>query len=172
MINYNLKRITTIIFDVDGVLSKNTIQMDSEGNPLRTVNIKDGYSLQLAVKMGLNIAIISGGRDVAVAKRYNNLGIKDVFLSCGVKIKKYEEYLREHSLSNEEVIFMGDDIPDYEVMKVCGCPCCPKDACSEIRELSTYVSPYNGGEGCARDVIEQVLRAQGKWLSSAKAFGW
>ncbi len=172
MINYDLKRITTIIFDVDGVLSKNTIQMDSEGNPLRTVNIKDGYSLQLAVKMGLRIAIISGGHDIAIAKRYNYLGIQDVFLSCGVKIKKYEDYLKEHSLSNEEVIFMGDDIPDYEVMKACGCPCCPKDACSEIRELSTYVSPYNGGEGCARDVIEQVLRAQGKWLSSAKAFGW
>ena len=147
MINYDLKRISTIIFDVDGVLSKNTIQMDKEGNPLRTVNIKDGYSMQLAVKMGLR-------------------------LSCGVKIKKYREYLQENNITNEEVIYIGDDIPDYEIMKECGCPCCPKDASSEIRELSTYVSPYNGGEGCARDIVEQVLRAQGKWLSTEKAFGW
>ena len=172
MINYDLKRISTIIFDVDGVLSKNTIQMDKEGNPLRTVNIKDGYSMQLAVKMGLRLVIITGGHDVAIAKRYNYLGITDVFLSCGVKIKKYREYLQEKGITNEEVIYIGDDIPDYEIMKECGCPCCPKDACPEIRELSTYVSPYNGGEGCARDIVEQVLRAQGKWLATEKAFGW
>lgn len=172
MINYDLTKISTIIFDVDGVLSKNTIQMDKEGNPLRTVNIKDGYSMQLAVKMGLRLVIITGGHDAAIAKRYNYLGIKDVFLSCGVKIKKYREYLQENNITNEEVIYIGDDIPDYEIMKECGCPCCPKDACTEIRELSTYVSPYNGGEGCARDIVEQVLRTQGKWLSTEKAFGW
>ena len=122
--------------------------------------------------MGLRLVIITGGHDAAIAKRYNYLGIKDVFLSCGIKIKKYREYLQENNITNEEVIYIGDDIPDYEIMKECGCPCCPKDACSEIRELSTYVSPYNGGEGCARDIVEQVLRAQGKWLATEKAFGW
>ena len=172
MINYDLTKISTIMFDVDGVLSKNTIQMDKHGNPLRTVNIKDGYSMQLAVKMGLRLVIITGGRDEAIAKRYHYLGIEDVFLACGVKIVKYRDYLKEHNISNEEVIYVGDDIPDYEIMKECGCPCCPKDACVDIREISTYVSPCNGGDGCARDIIEQVLRAQGKWLSTEKAFGW
>ena len=172
MINYDLTKISTIMFDVDGVLSKNTIQMDKHGNPLRTVNIKDGYSMQLAVKMGLRLVIITGGRDEAIAKRYHYLGIEDVFLACGVKILKYRDYLKEHNISNEEVIYVGDDIPDYEIMKECGCPCCPKDACIDIREISTYVSPCNGGEGCARDIVEQVLRAQGKWLSTEKAFGW
>ena len=172
MINYDLTKISTIMFDVDGVLSKNTIQMDKHGNPLRTVNIKDGYSMQLAVKMGLRLVIITGGRDEAIAKRYHYLGIEDVFLACGVKIVRYRDYLKEHNISNDEVIYVGDDIPDFEIMKECGCPCCPKDACVDIREISTYVSPYNGGEGCARDIVEQVLRAQGKWLSTEKAFGW
>ena len=172
MINYDLRQITTIIFDVDGVLSLNTIPMSSDGDPLRTVNIKDGYAIQLAIKIGLRLAIITGGTDEAVARRYVKLGMKDVFLSCGRKIERYEEYLRLHGIKNEEVIYVGDDIPDFEVMQRCGCPCCPKDAAQEIKDLSIYVSPYNGGEGCARDIIEQVLKAKGLWLTSEKAFGW
>lgn len=172
MINYDLSKITTIIFDVDGVLSQSTIPMSSEGNPLRTVNIKDGYAIQLAIKMGLRLAILSGGTDKAVEHRYSKLGMQDIFMSCGVKIKKYNEYCLQNAIKNEEVIYVGDDIPDYEIMKLVGCPCCPKDACADIREISTYVSPYSGGMGCARDIIEQVLRAKGLWLSNAKAFGW
>ena len=172
MINYELKKITTIIFDVDGVLSLNTIQMDADGEPLRTINIKDGYAIQLAIKMGLRLAIMSGGRGDAIARRYEKLGMKDIFLSCGVKIERYKEYMKANGLSNEEVIYVGDDIPDYEVMKQCGCPCCPSDACPDIKQISTYISPHSGGNGCARDIIEQVLRAQGHWLSSEKAFGW
>ena len=172
MINYDLNKITTIIFDVDGVLSKSTIQMNAEGNPMRTVNIKDGYAIQLAVKMGLRLCIISGGTDESVAKRYHKLGMTDVFMSCGVKVKKYQDYLVEHGIKDEEVIYVGDDIPDLEIMKLVGCPCCPKDACAEIREVSTYISPYDGGMGCGRDIIEQVLKAQGHWLTNAKAFGW
>ena len=172
MINYDLKKITTIIFDVDGVLSLNTIPMSADGDPLRTVNIKDGYAIQLAIKMGLRLAIMTGGRDEAISRRYEKLGMKDIFLSCGVKIERYREYMKKNALSDEEVIFMGDDIPDYEVMKQCGCPCCPADACPDIKAISTYISPNSGGNGCARDVIEQVLRAKGLWLSSAKAFGW
>jgi 3-deoxy-D-manno-octulosonate 8-phosphate phosphatase (KDO 8-P phosphatase) len=172
MINYDLKKVTTIIFDVDGVLSKSTISMDAEGNPLRTVNIKDGYAIQLAVKMGLRLCIISGGTDPAVAKRYGKLGMTDIFMSCGIKIETYRKYLADNNISPEEVIYVGDDIPDYEIMREAGCPCCPKDACSDIKNISVYVSPYEGGMGCARDIIEQVLRAQEHWLSSGKAFGW
>ena len=172
MINYDLQAIKAIIFDVDGVLSLNTIQMSADGMPIRTVNIKDGYAIQLAIKLGLKLSIISGGTDKGVEERYRKLGMTDVFMSCSTKIDVLHEYLATHQLTPEEVIYVGDDIPDYEIMKIVGCPCCPADACSDIKELSLYVSPYNGGEGCARDIIEQVLRAQGHWLSSAKAFGW
>jgi 3-deoxy-D-manno-octulosonate 8-phosphate phosphatase (KDO 8-P phosphatase) len=172
MINYDLKKIRLIAFDVDGVLSGETIGMDDEGQPLRTINIKDGYAIQLAVKMGLHIAIITGGTSEAVRKRYSYLGVTDITMGAAMKIKAYEDLLRKYSLSDDEVIYMGDDIPDYEVMKRVGCPCCPSDACPEIKEISTYISQRRGGYGCARDVIEQVLRAQGKWLSDAKAFGW
>ncbi len=172
MINYDLTKVKAIIFDVDGVLSLNTIQMSAEGMPVRTVNIKDGYAIQLAVKMGLRLAIISGGTDKGVEERYRKLGMKDIFMSCSTKIKVLNQYLADNDLKADEVIYVGDDIPDYEIMQVVGCPCCPADACSDIKAISTYVSPYEGGMGCARDIIEQVLRAQGHWLSSAKAFGW
>ena len=172
MINYDLRSIKAIIFDVDGVLSQSTIQMGPEGNPLRTLNIKDGYAIQLAVKMGLRLAIISGGTDKSVEQRYKSLGMNDIFMSCSTKIEVYSKYLADNGLTYENVIYVGDDIPDYEIMKLVGCPCCPADACPDIKKISRYVSPYNGGMGCARDIIEQVLRAQGHWLSSAKAFGW
>ena len=172
MINYDLKKIRALAFDVDGVLSTNNVVLMEGGQPCRTANIKDGYALQLAVKRGLQLAIITGGKSQAVLTRYEGLGIKDVFLGVAVKIKKYEEWLKANHLSHEEVIYMGDDIPDYEVMRQCGCPCCPADAATEIRQISTYISPREGGMGCVRDVVEQVLRAQGKWMTDAEAFGW
>ncbi len=172
MINYDLKKIKAIVFDVDGVLSASTIQMDSEGEPIRTINIKDGYAIQLAVKMGIRIAIMTGGHNDDIRKRYSYLGVGDIYLNCSVKIKTWEEFLYKYGLHEGEVIYMGDDIPDYQIMKRAGCPCCPKDAAPEIKEVSCYVSNVEGGYGCARDVVEQVLRAQGKWLSDAKAFGW
>lgn len=172
MIPYDLTKIKAVIFDVDGVLSAGTIPMDSAGIPLRTVNIKDGYAIQFAVKQGLKIVILSGGNTPSVRKRYENLGVKDIFLGCEVKIETYDRFLADTGLADEEILYMGDDIPDYEVMRRVGCPCCPKDACSDIRGISIYVSPYNGGYGCGRDVIEQVLRAQGLWMNDAKAFGW
>jgi len=172
MINYDLTKIKAVIFDVDGVLSCETIHMNDDGQPMRTVNIKDGYAIQLARKLGLRIVILTGGRDEAIRRRYSYLGVEDIFLSCSVKIKTYEEFLASHSLKDEEVIYMGDDIPDYEVMKRCGCPCCPADASPDIKEISLYVSDRKGGMGCGRDVIEQVLRAQGKWVLDEKAFGW
>jgi 3-deoxy-D-manno-octulosonate 8-phosphate phosphatase (KDO 8-P phosphatase) len=172
MINYDLTSVKAIIFDVDGVLSLSTIQMSPAGLPVRTVNIKDGYAIQLAIKMGMKIAIISGGTDPSIEERYRKLGMTDIFMSCSTKIQVLNQYLADNHLSADEVIYVGDDIPDYEIMKVAGCPCCPADACSDIKEISTYVSPYEGGKGCARDIIEQILRAKGLWLSSAKAFGW
>lgn len=172
MINYDLKKITTIIFDVDGVLSRQTISMDAKGEPLRTINIQDGYAIQLACKVGLRIVIVTGGRTPNIRLRYEYLGVKDIFLGSAVKIKVYEEFLKNNGITDEEVIYMGDDIPDYEVMARCGCPCCPADASPDIKAVSRYVSNKEGGDGCARDIIEQVLRAQGKWLSGAEAFGW
>ena len=172
MINYDLRMIRAVIFDVDGVLSAETVGMDQEGMPIRTMNIKDGYAIQLAVKMGLRVAIMTGGSSQAIVSRYEYLGVKDIFMSCAVKMETYEAFLKQYGLTDEEVIFMGDDIPDYEVMQRVGCPCCPADACAEVKAVATYVSQRRGGEGCARDVLEQVMQAQGLWLSSAKAFGW
>lgn len=172
MINYNLTKIKALIFDVDGVLSAETIVLSHTGEPLRTVNIKDGYAIQLAVKMGLQVAIITGGKTDAVRLRYESLGVQHVCMGCSVKVKAYEELLELLHISDEEVLYVGDDIPDYEVMRRCGCPCCPSDAASDIKDISLYVSSLAGGHGCGRDIIEQVLRAQGKWMSETKAFGW
>jgi len=172
MINYDLKKIRALFFDVDGVLSCETIPMHPDGEPMRTVNIKDGYALQHAVKCGLVIGIITGGRTENVRKRYEGLGITEVHLSVAVKITKYRELREKYGLRDEEILYMGDDIPDYEVMKECGLPCCPSDAAPEIKEISTYVSQRAGGKGCGRDVIEQVLKAQNLWMHNSKAFGW
>ena len=161
MINYDLTKIRAIIFDLDGVLSSETIALAVDGTPLRTVNIKDGYAIQLAMKMGLRIAILSGCKIEAVRKRYEGLGMQDIYLGAAVKIQIYDEFLKKYGLKDDEVMFMGDDIPDLEVMRRVG-----------FRELSLYVSQRKGGMGCGRDVIEQTLRAQDKWLSDERAFGW
>ena len=172
MINYDLKKIKAVAFDVDGVLSCETILLSPDGEPMRSVNIKDGYALQLAVKYGLHVAIITGGSTRAVRIRFEGLGVKDIYLGSAVKMKDYEAFKAKYGLKDEEILYMGDDIPDYEVMKKCGLPCCPADAASDIKSVSAYISHLNGGCGCGRDVIEQVLRAQGKWMSDEKAFDW
>ena len=172
MINYDLTKIKALVFDVDGVLSAETIQMNDEGVLMRSVNTKDGYVLRLAVTMGLHVAIITGALEEAIRRRYEGLRIYDVFLGSSVKTDSLKKLLEKYNLSADEVLYMGDDIPDYEVMKQVGLPCCPADAAPEIREISRYVSHRNGGYGCVRDVIEQVLKAQGKWMANAKAFSW
>lgn len=172
MINYDLEKIRAVVFDVDGVLSAETITLHPDGEPMRTVNIKDGYAIQLACKLGLHVAVITGGNTQSVRLRYEHLGVRDVYMKCAVKITAYEELLGKYGLTDDEVMYMGDDIPDYEVMCRCGCPVCPADACPDIKAVSIYVSDRKGGSGCGRDVIEQVLRAQGKWLKDPKAFGW
>lgn len=172
MINYDLTKIKALVFDVDGVLSAETIQMSEEGLLVRTLNTKDGYALRLAVTEGLHVAIISGAREEAIRRRYERLRINDIFLGSSVKTASLQQLLDKYNLSLDEVLYMGDDIPDYEVMRLVGLPCCPADAAPEIREISLYVSHRNGGYGCVRDVIEQVLKAQGKWMSNADAFSW
>ena len=172
MINYDLQKIRAVVFDLDGVLSSETIALGMDGTPLRTVNIKDGYAIQLAMKTGLRVAIISGCKIEAVRKRYEGLGMEDIYLGATVKIKIYDDFIAKYGLKDDEIIFMGDDIPDLEVMRRVGCAVCPKDACPEVKAASCYVSERCGGQGCGRDVIEQVLRAQGKWLKDERAFGW
>ena len=172
MINYDLKKIKAIIFDIDGVLSSETITLSSDGVPLRTVNIKDGYAIQLAMKLGLRIVIMTGANVTSICRRYEGLGVEDIYVGCAVKIKAYDAFLDQYGLNDDEVMYMGDDIPDLQVMRRVGCPVCPRDACPEIKEASLYVSDYIGGHGCGRDVIEQTLRAQGKWVMDEKAFGW
>lgn len=170
-INYDLKKIKAIAFDVDGVLSADIIPLHTSGEPMRTVNIKDGYAIQLAVKKGLHIAIITGGRTEAVRKRFAGLGVQDLYLGSAVKIHDYRDFRDKHGLKDEEILYMGDDIPDMEVMRECGLPCCPKDAAPEVKRIARYVSHAVGGYGCGRDVVEQVMKVQGKWMAD-DAFGW
>ena len=171
MINYDLSKIRALIFDVDGVLSERNVLLLG-GQPVRTANTKDGYALQHAVKMGLHLAIITGGKNETIKERYMGLDITDIFMGVSVKINVFDDYLLANELKPDEVLYMGDDIPDYEVMQRCGCPCCPKDAAPEIKAISTYISEYTGGNGCVRDVVEQVLRAQNLWMHNVEAFGW
>ena len=154
------------------MLSAETITLAPDGLPMRTVNIKDGYAIQLAVKHGLRIAIMTGAKVESIRVRYEGLGVEDIYVGCSVKVRTYEAFLEKYGLKEEEVMYMGDDIPDLEVMRRVGCPVCPKDAAWEIQEASVYVSHLKGGYGCGRDVIEQVLRAHGKWVMDEKAFGW
>ncbi len=172
MINYDLTKIRALVFDIDGVLSAETISLHPDGEPMRTINIKDGYALQLAVKCGLHVCIITGCDIQAVRKRYEGLGVHDIYLGAAIKTVQLHNFMEKYGLHPEEVLYMGDDIPDYEVMTSCGCPCCPADAAPEIKKISIYISNRQGGYGCGRDVVEQVLRAQGHWMSSSKAFGW
>ena len=170
-INYDLKKIKAVVFDVDGVLSADVIPLHPSGEPMRTVNIKDGYAIQLAVKKGLRIAIITGGNSEAVYQRFAALGVEDIYMRSSIKIHDYRTFRDKYELKDEEILYMGDDIPDMEVMKVCGLPCCPRDAAFEVKNIAKYISHAAGGYGCGRDVIEQVLKVHNKWMSS-EAFGW
>lgn len=171
-INYDLSLIKGVVFDVDGVLSPSTIPLLADGTPSRMVNIKDGYALQLAVKMGYKIAIITGADSEAIKKRFNGLGISDVFLKVAVKITCLKSWIDSVGLSPEEVAFVGDDIPDYECMKYVGLSIAPSDAAIDILQISQYISSERGGYGVARDLLEQLMRNNGQWLTSEKAFGW
>lgn len=167
-----LNNIKAFAFDVDGVLSNNCIPLHPNGEPMRMVNIKDGYAIQYAIKQGFHVAIITGGNTNAVRLRFERLGVEDIYMASNIKTNDLDEFLLKYSLSADEVLYMGDDIPDYQVMSRVGVPTCPLDAAPEIKTISVYVSPLKGGEGCARDVIEQAMKVQGKWMDDNSAFGW
>jgi 3-deoxy-D-manno-octulosonate 8-phosphate phosphatase (KDO 8-P phosphatase) len=157
------KKITTFVFDVDGVLTDGALLVFPEGQFIRRMHIRDGYALQLAVKKGYRVAIISGSHGDPVVTRLHKLGVQEVYMQVTDKEKKLEEYRQQHGLQWDEILYMGDDIPDYPVMQRVGMACCPADAVTEIRESSKYISPVAGGQGCVRDVIEKVLKLNDHW---------
>ncbi|WP_248723216.1 HAD family hydrolase [Seonamhaeicola sp. ML3] len=164
-----LENINTFIFDVDGVLTDGSVTIMTNGDMLRTMNIKDGYALKAAVDAGFNVCIISGGTNEGVRKRLAGLGIGDIFLGAHNKIDQLNEYMNSKGIQLENILYMGDDIPDYPVMKLVGLPCCPQDAVNEIKGISKYISHKNGGKGAVRDVIEQVLKVHDKWNGNFSA---
>ena len=170
-LNEILSPITTFIFDFDGVMTDGTVFCDFEGHPLRATNVKDGYALQLAVKLGYNVALISGAVCPSTIVRMNSLGVTDVFTGIPNKVLKLKEYMEEKGLRPEEIVFMGDDIPDLGVMQTVGLSACPADAANEVKEISKFISKMPGGKGAVRDLIEQVLKTQGKWMT-AEAYSW
>ncbi|SHF21397.1 KdsC family phosphatase [Pedobacter caeni] len=159
-----LKEINTFIFDVDGVLTNGDILASDSGEFLRTFNIKDGYALQLAVKRGFHVCIISGGKGQAMQKRFEGLGIKEIFLGVSDKVQVFQNFLVKYQVNASQVLYMGDDIPDLKVMQLVGLPTCPADAVPEIKAISEYISPYTGGKTAVRDIVEKALRVQEKWF--------
>lgn len=159
-----LHQITTFVFDVDGVLTDGSINIMTNGELTRQMNVKDGFAMKTAIVKGYNIAIISGGNNEGVKKRLNGLGIQDVYLEIHNKLKIFNKYCKQNDINPENVLYMGDDIPDAEVMKIVGLSCAPQDADSEIQQIAKYISQKKGGKGCVRDVIEQVLRVQNNWM--------
>jgi 3-deoxy-D-manno-octulosonate 8-phosphate phosphatase (KDO 8-P phosphatase) len=167
----DLTKVKAFVFDLDGVLSLQTISLNAFGVPNRTVNLRDGYAIQLAVKKGYYVAIISGSNAKEYLKRLKILGVKDIYLTSRSKVEHFNDFLKKHNIQKSDVLFMGDDIPDYGVMKLAGVPVCPADADSEIKQVALYISDKRGGEGCVRDVIEQVLRLHNNWMDN-DAFTW
>ena len=158
-----LPKITTFIFDVDGVLTNGMLTIMPDGELVRHMNVKDGYAMKTALNKGFKVCIISGGTNKAVKSRLAALGIKDIYLGAHIKINEYKEILEKYNLNHENVLYMGDDIPDIPVMQKVGLASCPNNAVSEVQQAAKYISNIKGGEGCVRDVIEQVLKVQGKW---------
>jgi 3-deoxy-D-manno-octulosonate 8-phosphate phosphatase (KDO 8-P phosphatase) len=158
-----LKKISTFVFDLDGVLTDGSLFVFDSGEQVRRMNVKDGYALQLAIKKGYRVAVISGGDSLAAVLRLNGLGIHDVFMKVANKHEKLEAYRQQQQLSWESILFMGDDIPDYEVMRLAGVSCTTADGAPEIKQIASYISSCKGGEGCARDVIEKVLKLNDHW---------
>ena len=167
----DLIRVKAFVFDIDGVISLQTISLNGSGIPRRTVNLRDGYAIQLAVRKGYRVGIISGSNAKDYIKRLKSLGVTDVYLNSRVKTEHFNDFCSKYDIKPSDVMFMGDDIPDYGVMKIAGVPVCPTDAASEIKNVASYISDRKGGEGCVRDVIEQVLRLHNKWMDK-DAFSW
>jgi 3-deoxy-D-manno-octulosonate 8-phosphate phosphatase (KDO 8-P phosphatase) len=162
-----LADVKAFVFDVDGVFTDGTVILHSSGELLRTSNTRDGYAVHVAVERGFPIAIISGGKSEAVRQRFKGLGVTDIYLGATDKVDALEDFRFKYGIELSQILYMGDDLPDYEVLQKVGIPTCPLDAAPEIKQISAYISSYAGGKGCVRDVIEQVLRLNGKWGSSS-----
>jgi 3-deoxy-D-manno-octulosonate 8-phosphate phosphatase (KDO 8-P phosphatase) len=167
----DLMDVKAFAFDVDGVFTNGTVFLHPEGEFLRMMNIKDGYAVQYCIKQGYPLAVITGGNSDIVKTRFLNLGVTDVYLKSSDKYQNYDDFRLKYHLEHKNILYMGDDLPDYEIMKHAGIPTCPADAVEEIKEISKYISDKNGGQGCVRDVIEQVLRLHNKWMIEG-AFLW
>lgn len=157
------KHITSFVLDVDGVLTDGSLLVLPEGVMARKMNIKDGYALQLAVKKGYHVAVISGGQLPEVKNRLEKLGITEIWMQVTDKMAVLQQLMQKHGIDKKAVLYMGDDLPDLQVMQFAGLPCCPSDAARDIKEIAHYISPLKGGEGCVRDVIEKVMRLRGDW---------
>ncbi|GAA4056366.1 HAD-IIIA family hydrolase [Flavobacterium chungnamense] len=158
-----MNTIDTFVFDVDGVLTDSSVHVSQNGEMLRIMNIRDGFAMKAAIESGYNVCIISGGNNEGVRIRLRNLGITDIHLASPNKVETFKEYTELYNIKPENVLYMGDDIPDYHVMQLVGLPTCPQDAVAEIKAISKYISHKNGGKGAVREVIEQVMKVQGKW---------
>lgn len=167
-----LPKITTLIFDIDGVLTDGIVTIMPNGDQLRSLNSKDGFAIQLAVRKGFKICVITGGNSENVKMRLAKMGVTDVYLNIAQKIDTYDDIKVMYDLKDEEIMYMGDDLPDYEIMQQVGIPACPQNAAREIRDISKYISDQDGGKGCVRDIIEKVLRAQGKWMTDKSDLTW
>lgn len=159
-----MNNITTFVLDVDGVLTDGTIHVSPTGEMLRNMNIRDGYAMKAALEKGYTVCIISGGSNEGVRVRLRNLGITDIYLGVPDKVETFKEFTDIYNINPENVLYMGDDIPDYHVMQLVGLPTCPQNAVQEIKGLSKYISHVDGGKGAVRDIIEQVMKVQGKWM--------
>ena len=161
-----LIKIKNFVFDVDGVFTDGSIIVDNSGNELRVFSTRDGIAVKLATDKGYNFCVISGGKNEGVRKRLNKLGIKNVYLGVNNKMEVFKSFMNDNNLKTTETMFMGDDIPDIQILKMVGLSCCPNDAANEVREVVDYISIKKGGEGCVRDIIEQVLTIQKNWIEN------
>lgn len=169
-IKEDLKKVKAFLFDVDGVFSSPEILLHPSGELMRTMNIRDGYALQYAIKKNYPVGIITGGNTESVKMRFQKLGVNDIYMMSYNKMADFMDFITKYNLTPDDILYMGDDIPDYEVMKKAGFPACPADAVEEIKAVSRYISDKSGGQGCVRDIIEQVLRLHGKWMENDASF--
>lgn len=171
-IDYDLTKIRGIVFDIDGVLSPSVVGTDENGRPMRMSNVKDGYAIHQAAMRGMSLCIISGGDAEPMRKRFSGLGIQDIYMKVPKKLPVLLGWMEEKGYSPDEIAYMGDDIPDLPTLRAVGLSCCPHDAAHEVQQTVRYISRFSGGYGCARDLIEQVLRARGQWCADEKAYDW
>lgn len=169
-LSIDANKIKAFVLDVDGVLSASKVQIGEDGQPVRTANVKDGLAIRMALSQGYLIAVITGGRSEEVPLRFKLLGVADVFNNVSKKLPVYEQWRLDNGLEEEEIAYMGDDIPDLPCMRHCGLPSAPFDAATEALQTALFVSKFSGGYGCVRDLIESVMRSQGTWEKASEMY--